>query len=46
MKMCLIGILFINVTLVITQSLLNNSVIEYIIQNVLHKSLNLTGRTA
>ena len=45
MKMCLIGILFINVTLVITQSLLNNSVIEYIIQNVLHKSLNLTGRT-
>lgn len=45
MKMCLIGILFINVTLVITQSLLNNSVIEYIIQNILHKSLNLTGRT-
>lgn len=45
MKLCLIGILFINITLVVTQSLLNNGFVEYIIQKVLHKSLNLTGRT-
>ena len=45
MKFCLISIFFLNITLVVTQALLNNRLVEYIIQNILHKNLNLTGRT-
>ena len=45
MKFWLISIFFLNITLVVTQSLLNNGLVDYIIQNILHKNLNLTGRT-
>lgn len=45
MKLWLISIFFLNITLVVTQSLLNNGFVDYIIQNILHKNLNLTGRT-
>ena len=45
MKMCVVCMIFINVTLVVTQSLLKNRILQFVILKVFHKSLNLTGRT-
>lgn len=44
-KIALGFMFFLNVTIVVTQTLLSTPIIQLILQKIFHKSINLTGRT-